>query len=625
LANSELRDALRVLLAQIAKRSTSATVDQWCSDGLALVDQVADEIIERRSGHERRQGKDQVNPGRRGGQRRGVKQIHPDTPVVGTVNVTSQAPASMEPSDTYQLVVQVLSTEGALLTGRTVTYTSTVEADATVSVGGLVTAVSDGSSVVKAHCEGVSSAGQTITVTTPQGPLASVTVTPATGALGVTQTQQVQAIPRDASANFLPGLTVTWGTSSGAIATVSADSGDDNHTATVTAVGAGVATITATCGAFTDTYVATVTAAGAFAWMTPINPLPTGLTPSYFNRLCQEVRIGARDNEWAAFGGDLRENPTIDPDEAKAYLKGLGEGTLRQQEEGYGLLVQAGAGLAFPSWNPAVHLAPWHEPPAEDALVLGMDWGIASPSVVTAYRVGPQKTLLAVREWSWQDKDAYEAGWDFAHSLLNEPFLRWPDWLVVDSAMNERTGTGGTTILMEFQAGVDDGLRTTNTPPLHILPAPKGPGSRAAGFNQVTKVLGWGPALADGTVPASRMPLFRIMRDRQGEVSCPLLAKDLATAPLDPKKKNDVDKTRCGFHAGDGLYYTLSIVLPNADTVPEVVPVDRHPGWLPNGQRRSRERTPEVLREERRIVLEHQAAQSGERLGGRYGRNPRTL
>jgi hypothetical protein len=149
---------------------------------------------------------------------------------------------------------------------------------------------------------------RSITVTTPQGPLASVTVTPATGALGVTQTQQVQAIPRDASANFLPGLTVTWGTSSGAIATVSADSGDDNHTATVTAVGAGVATITATCGAFTDTYVATVTAAGAFAWMTPINPLPTGLT---FNEDSGLITGTVYDATWDVSGATVVNVSTV--------------------------------------------------------------------------------------------------------------------------------------------------------------------------------------------------------------------------------------------------------------------------------------------------------------------------
>lgn len=301
----QLRDAIRVLTAQIAKRSTSALVDGWAKEVELLADQIpaiAPVVVERRSGIERRQGKDVMNPGRRGGPRRGVRQVIPDTPVVGSVTVTSQAPASMEPTDTYQLTVQVLSTEGAILTGRTVTYTSTVELDATVSAGGLVTAVSDGSSVVKAHCEGVSSAGQTITVTTPQGPLASVTVTPASGSLGVTQTQQVQAVPRDASANFLPGLTVTWGTSSGAIATVSADSGDDNHTATVTAVAAGVATITATCGAFTDTYVATVTAAGAFAWMTPINPLPTGLT---FNEDTGLITGTVYDATWDVSGATV--------------------------------------------------------------------------------------------------------------------------------------------------------------------------------------------------------------------------------------------------------------------------------------------------------------------------------
>src|SRR5688572_587220 len=249
----QLRDELVALALLAKKKSSSVAVDGWMDEVITKAQRIptlAPSIIERRSGVERRQGKDGMNPGRRGGQRRGPKQINPDTPVVGSISITSAAPASMEPTDTYQLTVQVLSATGAILTGRTVTYTSSNDSFATVSAGGLVTAVADGAPLIRAHCENATSAGQTITVESPQGPLASLTVTPATASISATQTQQVQAVPRDASANFLPGLTVTWASDTPAVATVSADSGDDNHTATVTGVADGTATITGTCGAF---------------------------------------------------------------------------------------------------------------------------------------------------------------------------------------------------------------------------------------------------------------------------------------------------------------------------------------------------------------------------------------
>lgn len=243
-----------------------------------------------------------------GVKRRGASSQFPPTPVVGSVTITSSAPASMAPTDTYQLTVEVRSTQDAILTGRTVTYTSSVEADATVSGSGLVTAVSDGSSVIRAHCEGVTSAGHTITVESPQGVLDSLTVTPATGNLTIDQTQQVQAVPRDASSNFLPGLTVTWDSDDDLIATVSADSGDDNHTATVTGVGDGIATITATCGAETDTYVVTVTAAGAFSWAAPINPLPVGLTHNADTNLIDGT---VYDAEWDVTGATVANVSTV--------------------------------------------------------------------------------------------------------------------------------------------------------------------------------------------------------------------------------------------------------------------------------------------------------------------------
>lgn len=348
-----------------------------------------------------------------------------------------------------------------------------------------------------------------------------------------------------------------------------------------------------------------------------------GITPSYFNRLCHAAYAGSLGPEWAVFGGDLRENPKIDPEEAESFLRDLTPGSLRYKEEGLGELVQSGAGLAFPAWTPKVHLAPWHTPPEHHALVMGMDWGIRADSVVQAFRVGPQKTLLAFKEWVWQDKDAYEAGYDFATSLIASDLPRWPEWMVVDSAMNERTGVGGTTILGEFQSGVTDALKPYPSQPLHIMPAPKGPGSRKVMFNHWTKMLSWGPALADGSVPASRMPLFQIMKDQQGNPTCPRLAKDLATAVLHAKHQDEVDKEKSPSHALEAGGYALSVILPNADPTYTDVPQDRHPGFLPTGKQRSRDRSPEVVARERDEVAEFMADRMGEQLGGRYGRRPR--
>lgn len=284
-----LRDAIRALAVQIAKKSSSPSVDGWAKEIELLADQVpgvAPAVIERRSGKDRRLGRDQVNPGRRGGNRRGSVKQYPDTPIVGRVVIITDAPANFDVSETYQLVAQVLSPEipvadsfpqELVLTGRTVTWTSGTPATATIDNDGLVTAVAPGTTTIVARCEGVDSPGKVITVETPAGAVASNVVTPATFSINAGGTQILAASPRDASGNFLPGRTVTWGTSNGAIATVGADSGTDAHTCTVTAVAEGSVTITATCETIPGTSAGTIAAA---ATVDGPAELPR-VTPSY--------------------------------------------------------------------------------------------------------------------------------------------------------------------------------------------------------------------------------------------------------------------------------------------------------------------------------------------------------
>jgi uncharacterized protein YjdB len=133
------------------------------------------------------------------------------------------------------LTATLRDANGNVLTGRTVTWSTSNANVATVSATGRVTAVAAGSAVITATSEGKSG---TASVTVRE-PVASVEVTPAASALLVGETVQLTATLRDGDGNILTGRTVTWSTSNASIATVSA-------TGTVTAVGLGTVTITAT-------------------------------------------------------------------------------------------------------------------------------------------------------------------------------------------------------------------------------------------------------------------------------------------------------------------------------------------------------------------------------------------
>jgi uncharacterized protein YjdB len=168
---------------------------------------------------------------------------------VAAVSVALNAP-SLTPGNTTQATATVRDASGAILTGRSITWTSSNTSAATVSASGLVTAVAAGSANIIATSEGKS--GQAaITVTPP--PVATVTVSPSSGNLVAGATLQLTATLRDASGATLTNRSIAWTSSDNAIATVSA-------TGLVTAVAVGSVNIVATSEGQTGQAALTVTA-----------------------------------------------------------------------------------------------------------------------------------------------------------------------------------------------------------------------------------------------------------------------------------------------------------------------------------------------------------------------------
>src|SRR6266702_4211052 len=161
--------------------------------------------------------------------------VNPATVPVASVAVTPAA-TSLPTGGTVQLTAIPKDANGTPLTGRSVAWTSSNGAVATVGSSGLVTAVATGSATITATSEGQSGSAS-ITVTTV--PVASVAVTPAAASVQVGQTVPLTATPKDASGTPLSGRVINWSSSNTAFATVSSSG-------VVSGVAAGVATITAT-------------------------------------------------------------------------------------------------------------------------------------------------------------------------------------------------------------------------------------------------------------------------------------------------------------------------------------------------------------------------------------------
>lgn len=152
----------------------------------------------------------------------GARDATPPAPApapVARVVVTVPSP-SLNVGDSVQLSVSLFDAVGNALTGRALTWSSTNAAVASVSAGGLVSALSEGTTTVSATSEGRT--GSAAITVIPTG-VAKVTVAPAAPALTPGDTLRLSAAVTDANGVGLTGHPVTWTTSDSSRATVSAD------------------------------------------------------------------------------------------------------------------------------------------------------------------------------------------------------------------------------------------------------------------------------------------------------------------------------------------------------------------------------------------------------------------
>src|SRR5256712_814695 len=197
---------------------------------------------------------------------------------VATVTVTPTAP-NMYVGGTVQLTATLKDASGNLLSGRTVTWTTSSSAVATVSASGLVTGVAVGAATITATSEGQSG---TAAVTVASVPVASVAVSPAAANIYLGGTQQLSATPKDAAGNVLAGRAVAWASSNPALATISASG-------LVTGVAAGAVTITATSEGQSGTAAVTVSTVPVASVVVS----PAALIP--FTALSQQLSATPKD------------------------------------------------------------------------------------------------------------------------------------------------------------------------------------------------------------------------------------------------------------------------------------------------------------------------------------------
>lgn len=153
---------------------------------------------------------------------------------VGSVTVQPGTTA-LTVGQTMTLTATVRDANGAVVTDRSVAWTSSSAAVASVNQDGVVKALGTGSAVISATSEG-SSGSATVTVTI--APVASISLQPTSTTLQRNMTATFTPTLKDASGNVLTGRTVTWSSADSTVARVSSSG-------VVTAVGLGATVITA--------------------------------------------------------------------------------------------------------------------------------------------------------------------------------------------------------------------------------------------------------------------------------------------------------------------------------------------------------------------------------------------
>lgn len=245
---------------------------------------------------------------------------------VATITVAPRAVASLTVSPTQttllvarstRLTAQPFDANGALLTGRTIVWSSSDVTVARVENDGTVTGVSPGAATIVATSEG-RSAQAAVTVALP--PVQAVAVTPARDTLAVNGARQFIAELRDAGGAALTGRAIVWASDNTAVAITSASG-------VVTALAPGTATISASSEGRSGSAVLVVLARLASA--VTVTPGVASITVG--NTLSLAVQI--TDAQGNVLTGRpltfVSESPAVATVNAAGLVTAVGPGTAR--------------------------------------------------------------------------------------------------------------------------------------------------------------------------------------------------------------------------------------------------------------------------------------------------------
>jgi trimeric autotransporter adhesin len=240
---------------------------------------------------------------------------------VRRVTLTPDALSFTEGDQGTQLTVALLDSAGGTLSqsGRTLNWSSSNSAVASVNGTGFVTPGAPGQAVITASLAGTGLSA-TATVTVTRVPVASVVVAPSLDTLVVLAQLQLTATPQDAAGHPLAGRTITWDGSDDNIATVSSNG-------RVTALSPGSMTVSATAGGKTGTAtIVVIQAPVASVELSPTTQsVVVGQTTPAFTAVTKDAAGHVLTGRTVTFNSDNTGVATID--QTSGVATGVSQGT----------------------------------------------------------------------------------------------------------------------------------------------------------------------------------------------------------------------------------------------------------------------------------------------------------
>jgi hypothetical protein len=135
---------------------------------------------------------------------------------VTRVEITSPSP-TMEVGQSMQITVRYYDAANAQLNGRTISYSTSNSAVATITTSGLITAAAPGSVTITATVEGVQG---NVNVNVNAVPVFFILITPPNPAVRQGESITLSAQPQNQIGQPLPGRTITWSSANVARATI---------------------------------------------------------------------------------------------------------------------------------------------------------------------------------------------------------------------------------------------------------------------------------------------------------------------------------------------------------------------------------------------------------------------